>query len=104
MTTIKQVIPDRSPPGSTRPALSAVHQDSGAKYATGALPKVRGRDNITICTWNTRTLRTAGKLQEPTHEMDRYKWNILGLSEMTWKNFCKTPTEERHYFLQWKRG
>ena len=33
-------------------------------------------------TWNTRTLRVAGKLQELTHEMDRYKWNILGLCKM----------------------
>ena len=36
-------------------------------------------DNITIGTWNTRTLRVVGKLQELTHEMDRYRWNILGL-------------------------
>ena len=43
----------------------------GVKYATGALSKIRGRDYITIGTWNTRTLRAAGKLQELTHEMDR---------------------------------
>ena len=29
-------------------------------------------------TGNTRTLRAAGKLQELTHEMDRYRGNILG--------------------------
>ena len=28
---------------------------------------------ITRGTWNTRTLRAAGKLQELTHEMDRYR-------------------------------
>ena len=89
-------IPDRSPPGSTRTAPSAVHQDEGVKYATGASSKIRGRDNITIGTWNTRTLRAAGKLQELTHEMDRYRWNILGLCEMRWKNFCETTTEEGH--------
>ena len=38
-----------------------------------------GRDNITIGTWNTRTLRAAGRLQKVTHKMDRYRWNILGL-------------------------
>ena len=27
--------------------------------------------------------------------MDRYRWNILGLCEMRWKNFGKT-TEEGH--------
>ena len=28
--------------------------------------------------------------------MDRYGWNILGLSEMKWKNFGETTTEEGH--------
>ena len=59
-----RTIPDRSPPGSTRTAPSAVHHDGGVKYATGESSKIRGRDNITIGTWNTRTLRAAGKLQE----------------------------------------
>ena len=60
---------------------STIHQDGGVKCATGASSKIQGRD-ITISTWNTRTLRAAGKLQELTHEMDRYRWNILGLCEM----------------------
>ena len=94
MTTHNHTIPDRSPPGSTRTAPSAVHQDGGVKYATGTSSKIRGRENITIGTWNTRTLRAAGKLQELTHEMDRYRWNILRLCEMRWKNFGQTTTEE----------
>ena len=64
------------------------------QYAIGASSKIRVRDNITIGTWNTRTLRTAGKLQELTHEMDRYRWNILGLCKVRWKNFVETTTEE----------
>ena len=55
-----------------------------------------GRDNITISTWNTSTLRAAGKLQELTHKMDGYRWNILGLCEMRWKNFSEPSTEEGH--------
>ena len=94
MTTHNHAIPDRSPPGSTRTALSAVHQDGGVKYAIGASSKIRGRDNITIGTWNIRTLRTARKLQELIHEMDGYRWNILGLCEMKWKNFGETTAEE----------
>ena len=82
MKTTNHNIPDRSPPGSTRTAPSAVHQDGGVKYATGASSKIRERDYVTISTWNTRTLRAAGKLQELAHEMDRYRWNILGLCEM----------------------
>ena len=42
------------------------------------------------------TPRAAGKLQELTHKMDRYRWNILGLCEMRWKNFGETTTEEGH--------
>ena len=26
--------------------------------------------------------------------MDKYRWNILGLSEMRWKNFGETTTDE----------
>ena len=96
MSTHNHTIPGRSPPGSTRTAPSAVHQDGGVKYATGASSKIRVRDNITIGTWNTRTLKAAGKLQELTHEMDRYRWNLLGLCEMRRTSFGKTTTEEGH--------
>ena len=77
-------------------APSAVHQDGGVNYATGASSKIRGKDIITIGTRNTRTLRAAGKLQELTHKIDRYRSNILGLCEMRWKNFGETTTEEGH--------
>ena len=79
MTTHNHTIPDRSPLGPIRTAPSDVHQDRGVKYATGASSRIRRRDNITIGTWNTRTLRAARKLQELAHEMDRYRWNILGV-------------------------
>ena len=36
---------DRSPPRSTRTAPSAVHQDGGVKYATGASSRIRGRQH-----------------------------------------------------------
>ena len=100
-------IPDRSPPGSTRTAPSAVHQDGDVKYATGASLKIRRRDNITIGTWNIRILRAAGILQKLTHKMDRYRWNIFGLRKMRWKNFGENKQTNRgrtQRFLQWKRG
>ena len=89
LPTSNHTILDRSPPRSTRTAPSAVHQDGGVKYATGASSKIRGRNNITIGTWNTRTLRAAGKLQELSNGMDRYRWKILGLwneLEELWRN------------------
>ena len=103
MKTSKHTIPDRSPPGSTRTAPSTVHQDGGVKYATGASSKIRGRDNITIRTWDTRTIRAAEKLQELTHKMSKYRWNILGLCEMRWKNFGETTTKEGHKDQKSKR-
>ncbi|MEW8548423.1 MAG: endonuclease/exonuclease/phosphatase family protein [Candidatus Thiodiazotropha sp.] len=43
-----------------------------------------------------RNLRPAGKLEELTHEMDRYHWNILGLCEMRWKIFGEMSTDDSH--------
>ena len=51
MKTSNNTISDRSPPGATRTAPSAVHQDGGVKNATGASSKISRRDNITIGTW-----------------------------------------------------
>ena len=96
MTTHNHTIPNWSSLGSTRTTPSNVHQDRGVKHATGVSSKIRGRDNITIDTWNTRTLRAAGKLRKLKHEMDRYGWNVFGLCEMRWKNFGETTTEEGH--------
>ena len=41
-----------------------------------------------------RTLRPAGKLEELTHTMGRYHWNIVGLCEMRWKIFGKMSTDD----------
>ena len=42
------------------------------------------------------------KLQELTHEMNRYKWNILRLGEMRWKNFGEITEEGHKVFLSGK--
>ena len=95
-STIRNSIPDRSSPG-TRTALSVSHQGRREKYATGEKQQnIRGRDNITIGTWNVRTLNQVGKLQELTHEIDSYKWHILGLCETRWKNCGEIQTHEGH--------
>ena len=47
------------------------------------IKKISDRDeNIRIGTWNMRTLIPAGKLEELTHTMGRYPWNILEFCEM----------------------
>ena len=71
-------------------AFPAGHQGGNDKCATGA--KLRGRQDITIATWNVRTLSVAGEVEELLHEIDRYKWNILGLCEMRWKTSGEIPT------------
>ena len=58
--------------------------------------RINTRKNITIGTWNVRTLRADGRLAELTHEMDRYRWNILGLCEMRWKNSGEVTTHQDH--------
>ena len=91
-------IPDRSQPGITMTAPTVRHRDVGDKYATGVpkIKKIRGRENIAIGTWNVRTLRPAGKLEQLTHAMSRYHWNIVGLCEMRWKNFGEVSTDDVH--------
>ena len=64
--------------------IKGAHSDVGDKYATGVpkIKKIRGRENIAVGTWNVRTLRPAGKLEQLTHAMSRYHWNIVGLCKM----------------------
>ena len=66
-----------------------VYLDESVNYATGSPSKTRGRDNITLNTWNTGTLRAAGKLQELTHEMDGYRWNIRVVCKCDERNLAK---------------
>ena len=92
-------IPDRSRPGTTT-AFPVGHQGGNDKCATGA--KLRGRKDITIATWTVRTLRAAGKVEEFLHEMDRYKWSILGLCEMRCKTSGEIPTDGGHRVISGK--
>ena len=98
MKTKNTPIPDRSQPGITITAPTVRHRDVGDKYATGIpkVKKIRGRENIAVGTWNVRTLRPAGKLEQLTHAMNRYHWNIVGLCEMRWKNFGQMSTDDGH--------
>ena len=96
MTTTTESMPARSSPGTRTAPSVAGHQDWGEKYATDGPKSLRARNNITIGMCNVRSLRAAGKVEELTHEMKRYKWNILGLCEVRWKNFGETSTPEGH--------
>ena len=56
----------------------------GDKYANSVpkIKEIRGRENISVGTWNVRTLMPAWKLEQLAHAMSRYHWNIVGLCEM----------------------
>ena len=87
LTTTIQSKPARSSPGTRTAPAAAGNQDGGEKYATNGPKSLRARNNLTIGTWNVRSLRAAGKVEEVIHEMKRYRWNILGLCEVRWKNW-----------------
>ena len=89
ITTTTQSIPARSPLETRTAPSVAGHQDGGEQYATDGPKSLLARNNITLGTWNVRSLRAAGNVEELTHEMKRYRWNILGLCEVRWKNFGK---------------
>ena len=39
-----------------------------------------------VGTWNVRTLRRAGKLENAKREMERNGLDVLGMSEVRWKD------------------
>ena len=60
--------------------------------------------------WNAHSLHGHGKVQEFTHEVKRYQWDILGLAEVRWTGFGETTTyygeDSKHQywvtFIIWK--
>lgn len=102
MSTPKtNIIPDRSRPISRTTASSIGSHQGGSfeKLATGEDPRVKletAKQEVTLGTWNVRTLHGNGKLNELEHEMQRYKWNVLGTAEVRWWNTGEMITEEQH--------
>ena len=64
-------------------SISRLYCDVGAKYATGGrkIKNITGMENISVGSWNVRTLKPAVKHKELTYIMGRYRWNILGLPD-----------------------
>ena len=64
------------------------HRDVGDMYATGVpkIKKIIGRENIAVGTWNVRTLRPAGKLEQLTHEQISLEhiWALRDALEKRW--------------------
>ena len=88
--------PDRSRPRSTMAMLPTVPQGGSETSTTGEALFQLPKEGITIGTWNVCTLYVCGKLKELTHELTRYRWDILGLAEVRWTGFGETVTDEGH--------
>ena len=72
-------------PGEKGPRPQSSNRDWVEKLATGKDKRFRiGKEEITVGTYNVRTLSAAGRLQLLREEMKAYRCDILGLSEMRW--------------------
>ena len=79
ITTTTQSIPARSSPGTRTMPSVAGHRDGGEKHATDGPKSLRARNNITIDTWNVRSLRAAGKVEELTRNEEipeEHPWTL----------------------------
>ncbi|CAM4977717.1 unnamed protein product [Rotaria socialis] len=71
---------------STRPGRTANKPPiTTTKAPKGNTQKLKIMKNtFTVGTWNVRTLWAAGKLGLLRHEMNRYRYDIIGISEVRW--------------------
>lgn len=53
-------------------------------------------ERMTSGTWNVCTLYACSRVQELTHELERFKWDIIGLYEVRWTGFGEITTEDVH--------
>ncbi|XP_069972221.1 craniofacial development protein 2-like [Penaeus vannamei] len=78
-------IPDRSWSEIKTIASSIAFQGGIEKYITGKEKRHKVnicKKELTVGTWNVRTLHKAGKVKELEHELQRYTWNVIGLAEI----------------------
>ena len=89
----------RTSPGIKKVRIIYQTQSKYDKLMT--LDKIKLRLYTYIGTWNVRTLRIDGKLEELTHEMKIYNWNVIGLSELRKKciNEVQTTEDNTLYYI-----
>ena len=76
--------------------LSIVHHSNSNTTKQPSSKRRLNKDSLSFGTWNVRTLRADGKLRELVIEMDRLKWNVLGLSEVRWIESGEHVLKEGH--------
>ena len=60
----------------------------------------RKQDQLTIGTWNVKTMAQQGKLENVKKESDRLGVDIMGLSEMRWKRAGKIKSNKHMYYTR----
>ena len=61
-------------------------------YTTKNTQKLKlAKNTLTVGTWNVQTLWTAGKLELLRNEMKRFRYDIIGISEVRWTGKGETP-------------
>ena len=103
MTSKPKLILAQPTPGIKTTTPSIAYQGAGDKWATDEQRSrgLRPRKNDTFITWNVRTLRSENQenlWNLVAHHMNRYEWNVTGLSEVRWKRYGDKTTDERHKF------
>ena len=72
-------------------------QDGHDKWITGMTKTIKLQTQSTsIRTWNAHKLYVCSRIQELTHELTCYRWDIIGLSEVRWTGSSETSTEDGH--------
>ena len=96
---------DRSGPRIKKTTASPTTQGGVEKCATGGVGRREEekelnikvtKQEITIGTWNVRTLNVLGKPEQLDHEMRRYRWAVLGLAELRWTGIGEITTNDGH--------
>ena len=62
------------------------------EYTTKNTQKLTlAKNTLTVGTWNVQTLWAAGKLELLRNEMKRFRYDIIGISEVRWTGKGETP-------------
>ena len=57
------------------------------------------KHTLKIGSWNVRTMYQVGKTKQVVNEMENYKLDILGISELRWTGFGKMKTSDNKIIL-----
>ena len=70
----------------------ATGQHVNTRYTTGNTQRLKPvKNTLTVGTWNVQTLWVAGKLELLRNEMKRFKYDIIGISEVRWTGKGERP-------------